>query len=166
MKHRILTFFAGLLFGAVLFGGATAIAAGITAEPAWSPIYVDGRQVQMTVYNILGNNYVKLRDIGKAVGFNVYYDAGVQVDSGAPYTGEAPAKADPQPVTALQGTLQARSMKGTELKGRTVLQFPAIRRSPRWSRSPDIGSLRLRLPAPPRLPSPGPPENPGRWTLR
>ena len=55
MKHRILTFFAGLLFGAVLFGGATAIAAGITAEPAWSPIYVDGRQVQMTVYNILGN---------------------------------------------------------------------------------------------------------------
>ncbi len=116
MKHRILTFFAGLLFGAVLFGGATAIAAGITAEPAWSPIYVDGRQVQMTVYNILGNNYVKLRDIGKAVGFNVYYDAGVQVDSGAPYTGEAPAKADPQPVTALQGTLQARSMKGTELK--------------------------------------------------
>ena len=38
-----------------------------------------------------GNNYVKLRDIGKAVGFNVYFQDGVQVDSKAPYTGEAPA---------------------------------------------------------------------------
>ena len=58
----------GLALGAVLTGGA--IAAGITAEPAWSPIYVDGQQVQMTAYNILGNNFVKLRDIGQAVGFN------------------------------------------------------------------------------------------------
>ena len=74
----------GLALGAVLTGGA--VAAGITAEPAWSPIYVDGRQVQMTAYNIAGNNYVKLRDIGRAVGFNVYYQNGVQVDSGAPYT--------------------------------------------------------------------------------
>ena len=81
---------AGLALGAMLTGGA--VAAGITAEPAWSPIYVDGRQVQMTAYNIAGNNYVKLRDIGQAVGFNVYYQNGVQVDSDAPYTGEAPAQ--------------------------------------------------------------------------
>lgn len=80
----------GLALGAALTGGV--IAAGITAEPAWSPIYVDGQQVQMTAYNILGNNYVKLRDIGQAVGFNVYYQDGVQVDSSAPYTGEAPVK--------------------------------------------------------------------------
>lgn len=45
----------------------------------------------MTAYNIGGNNYVKLRDIGKAVGFNVYWDNGVQIDSAVPYTGEAPA---------------------------------------------------------------------------
>lgn len=81
----------GLALGAVLTGGA--VATGITAEPAWSPIYVDGQQVQMTAYNILGNNYVKLRDIGRAVGFNVYYQDGVQVDSDAPYTGSAPAQA-------------------------------------------------------------------------
>ena len=81
----------GLALGALLTGGA--VAAGITAEPAWSPIYVDGRQVQMTAFNIAGNNYVKLRDIGQAVGFNVYYQNGVQVDSTAPYTGEAPAAA-------------------------------------------------------------------------
>ena len=80
-KRDMSMMLAGLALGAVLTGGA--VAAGVTAEPAWSPIYVDGRQVQMTAYNIAGNNYVKLRDIGKAVGFNVYYQNGVQVDSGA-----------------------------------------------------------------------------------
>ena len=92
MKGKFLQFILGVLTGAALFGGVSAVAAGIAAEPAWSPIFVDGQQVQMTAYNILGNNYVKLRDIGKAVGFNVYYQGGVQVDSKAPYTGEAPAK--------------------------------------------------------------------------
>ena len=92
MKGKFLQFALGVLTGAALFGGASAAAAGIAAQPAWSPIYVDGQQVQMTAYNILGNNYVKLRDIGKAVGFNVYFKGGVQVDSKAPYTGEAPAQ--------------------------------------------------------------------------
>lgn len=92
MKGKFLQFALGVLTGAALFGGASAAAAGIAAQPAWSPIFVDGQQVQMTAYNILGNNYVKLRDIGKAVGFNVYFKGGVQVDSDAPYTGEAPAQ--------------------------------------------------------------------------
>lgn len=98
----------GLALGAVLTGGA--VAAGIMAEPAWSPIYVDGQQVQMTAYNILGNNYVKLRDIGKAVGFNVYYQNGVRVDSDAPYTGEAPAQ------TPDVRTISVSSYKGSLLK--------------------------------------------------
>ena len=100
MKGKFLQFAFGVLTGAALFGGASAVAAGIAAEPSWSPIYVDGQQVQMTAYNIGGNNYVKLRDIGKAVGFNVYFQDGVQVDSKAPYTGEAPAQAVPQRPTA------------------------------------------------------------------
>lgn len=104
---------AGLALGAALVGGA--VAAGITAEPAWSPIYVDGEQVSMTAYNIAGNNYVKLRDIGQAVGFNVYYEGGVQVDSKAPYTGEAPAKAVTQITPSSAGTLRISSMKGTDL---------------------------------------------------
>ena len=98
----------GLALGAALTGGV--IAAGITAEPAWSPIYVDGQQVQMTAYNILGNNYVKLRDIGQAVGFNVYYQNGVQVDSNAPYTGEAPAQAP------VKESIRVSSYKGSVLK--------------------------------------------------
>jgi len=95
MKGKFVQFALGVITGAALFGGVTAVAAGIVAEPSWSPIFVDGRQVQMTAYNILGNNFVKLRDIGKEVGFNVYYQDGVQVDSDAPYTGEAPASVSP-----------------------------------------------------------------------
>lgn len=110
MKSKFLQFALGVLTGAVLFGGTVVIAAGITAQPAWSPIYVDGQQVQMTAYNILGNNFVKLRDIGQAVGFNVYYQNGVQVDSDAPYTGEAPVQ------TPETQEIQVSSYKGSTLK--------------------------------------------------
>ena len=82
----------GILCGAMLFSGATAVAAGITAEPTWQDIYVDGEQVSMTAYNIAGSNYVKLRDIGKEVGFNVFWQNGVQIDTDAPYTGVAPVQ--------------------------------------------------------------------------
>ena len=82
----------GILCGAMLFSGATAVAAGITAEPTWQNIYVDGEQVSMTAYNIAGSNYVKLRDIGQQVGFNVYWADGVQIDTDAPYTGVAPVQ--------------------------------------------------------------------------
>ena len=83
------TLLTGMVLGASLVGGA---AAGIAAEPTWQNIYVDGQQVSMTAYNIAGNNYVKLRDIGQQVGFNVYWDNGVQIDSDAPYTGIAPVQ--------------------------------------------------------------------------
>ena len=49
----------------------------------------------MEAYRIKGNNYVKLRDIGEQVGFNVCWDGDakcVQVESEKPYTGEAPVK--------------------------------------------------------------------------
>ena len=91
MKRNILTLLTGMALGALLTGGA--VAAGVMAEPSWQNIYVDGRQVHMTAYNIGGNNFVKLRDIGKEVGFNVYWQDGVQVDSTAPYTGVAPVQA-------------------------------------------------------------------------
>lgn len=91
MKNK--GFFAGLLCGALIFGGTTAYAAGVIAELSTQPIYVDGQQASITAYNINGNNYVKLRDIGEKVGFNVYWDSGVQIDSDAAYTGVAPAQA-------------------------------------------------------------------------
>ena len=87
---------AGILIGITLFGGSSVLAAGITAERSTNRIYVDGQEVHLTAYNINGNNYVMLRDVGKTVGFEVYWDGDtkcVQIESDKPYTGEAPVKA-------------------------------------------------------------------------
>ena len=88
-KRNITAMVTGMIIGAALVSEATA---GIVAEPTWQKIYVDGRQVSMTAYNIAGNNYVRLRDIGQQVGFNVYWAGGVQIDTDAPYTGVAPVQ--------------------------------------------------------------------------
>lgn len=120
-----LNFAAGFLCGALLFGGGTALAAGVAAEPSRQPIYVDGQQVQMSAYSIGGNNYVKLRDIGQAVGFNVYWQDGVRVDSGAAYTGEAPAAEAPL-------SLSPASLPDTEadaLRRQITEQTNALRQS-------------------------------------
>lgn len=92
MKHdkkAITAMVTGMAIGAALVSEA---AAGIIAEPTWQKIYVDGQQVSMTAYNIAGQNYVRLRDIGQQVGFNVYWENGVQIDTDAPYTGVAPVQ--------------------------------------------------------------------------
>lgn len=62
---------------------------GAVAKISDQRITVDGVQVNMTAYQIDGNNYVKLRDIGKQVDFGVDYDnatASVRIDTDAPYT--------------------------------------------------------------------------------
>ena len=97
-KQNITAMVTGMVIGASLVGGA---AAGIVAEPSWQNIYVDEQQVSMTAYNIAGNNYVRLRDIGQQVGFNVYWADGVQIDTGAPYTGVAPVQESSTPVKSI-----------------------------------------------------------------
>ena len=88
----ILTLFAGMLFGAALFSGGVAHAAEIfyKAIPSTNIIYLNGQRVELAAFAIDGSNYVKLRDVGELVGFNVYWDGAVQIDSNAPYTGVAP----------------------------------------------------------------------------
>ena len=88
-RKIIASMITGMVIGAALVSEA---AAGIVAEPTWQKIYVDGQQVSMTAYNIAGNNFVRLRDIGQQVGFNVYWSDGVQIDTDAPYTGVAPVQ--------------------------------------------------------------------------
>ena len=87
-------FLMGFLCGALMLGGFTSVASaasGIMAALSNQAVYVDGRQVSLTAYQIGGNNYVKLRDVGEAVGFNVYWDGrAVQIESDKPYTGVAP----------------------------------------------------------------------------
>ena len=44
------------------------------AKTGWSPVFVDGQKIDgVTMYNIHGNNFVKIRDMAKAVGFGCIY---------------------------------------------------------------------------------------------
>lgn len=81
----------GIILGATI--AAPAAGAALMAQQSSQKIVVDGKAVQIKAYSINGNNYAKLRDIGKAVGFNVGYDAAsntVQINTNEPYAEEAP----------------------------------------------------------------------------
>ena len=87
----------GLALGLSLSVPAAQALESLKATLSTNRILVDGQEVRLTAYNINGNNYVMLRDVGRAVDFNVYWDSDakcVQVESKKPYTGEAPAKAE------------------------------------------------------------------------
>lgn len=47
-----------------------------TAIPATSEVYLDGKEIFLTAYNIDGSNYFKLRDLGEALDFSVEWDGG------------------------------------------------------------------------------------------
>ena len=67
-----------LLVGIIPSAGA---ANAVTATPTrdkGQTVYVDNTRVYPTGYNIADNNYFKLRDIGKLVGFGVDYDEATQ----------------------------------------------------------------------------------------
>lgn len=44
------------------------------AMPTTAQVYLDGSETDLTAYNIGGNNYFKLRDLGQAIDFAVDYD--------------------------------------------------------------------------------------------
>lgn len=52
------------------------------AVPSGSTIYVNGQKLDLTVYNIDGFNYFKLRDLGQALDFYVGYENGNVTISG------------------------------------------------------------------------------------
>ena len=76
-----------------VFGGEMA-SKGIgnkTANPTTSKIYLDGKEVQFTAYNLDGNNYFKLRDIAQTFDFGVDWDSAkntVVIDTSKSYTPE------------------------------------------------------------------------------
>ena len=64
---------------------------GATAKPTDQRITVDGKEVSMTAYKIKGNNYVKLRDIGKTINFGVSFNMAtkaVSIDPNGTYVEE------------------------------------------------------------------------------
>ncbi len=103
MRQKIMFLLAGMALGMALLSGGSALAAAVlTAVPSNHVFYVDGRQVSLTAYEIGGSNYLKLRDIGQAVGFNVYWDGTVQIESDKPYTGVSPVRQAPVPTQQIQ----------------------------------------------------------------
>ena len=92
----------GLALGLSLSAPAAQAVESLKATLSTNRVLVDGQEVRLTAYNINGNNYVMLRDVGRAVDFNVYWDSDakcVQVESKKPYTGEAPVtSAEAKPV--------------------------------------------------------------------
>ena len=105
------TLMVGILLGTLLGGPAAQAAAEyFQAGRSYQPIYVDGKLVDLEAYGINGHNYVKLRDIGQAVGFNVYWDetnSTVQVVSDQPYTGLPPAQETPAPAEEVDYSREA-----------------------------------------------------------
>ena len=45
-----------------------------TAVASAQSVEIDDEQVELTAYNIGGNNFFKLRELGTALGFDVDYD--------------------------------------------------------------------------------------------
>ena len=62
-----------------------------TPTPTSSKLYLDNKEITLTAYNIDGNNYFKLRDIGKTFDFSVEWDGqqnAILIDTGRGYTDE------------------------------------------------------------------------------
>ena len=96
----------GILAGLALSGPATHAADYLTARSSTQTFYINGQQTALTAYSISSSNYVRLRDIGRAVDFGMTYDAAtnsVHIDPNAPYveavTIPAPTTPSPQIVT-------------------------------------------------------------------
>ncbi len=81
----------GVLIGASLPSAVMAAENYLKAVRSSQEFFVDGQQVELEAYSIGGYNYVKLRDIGKAVDFSVSYDPfnnAAIIVSGMPYQDE------------------------------------------------------------------------------
>jgi hypothetical protein len=49
----------------------------VTAQSTTAAIFIDGRQISVTAFNINGNNYFRLADLIAPLNFTATYDAGL-----------------------------------------------------------------------------------------
>ena len=128
-----------VLCGTVLGLALSAPAASLKATLSANRIFVDGQEVQIEAYTIHDNNFMQLRDIGKAVGFNVYWDTNtktVQIETGKPYTGEAPVKAGTsEPASQPEVTTPADEV--------AVAKQDIVDRTNALRRAKDVAALRV-----------------------
>ena len=66
MKSK-LHFVLGFILGAIIFGGATAFAAGAIAQPKTAATVIDGKEIDLKGYLIEGAHYFQLRDLDAAL---------------------------------------------------------------------------------------------------
>lgn len=81
-------FLTTMLTSAAMAGMLSASAGAVRAVPSTHKLYVNNQLADVAAYNIEGNNYFKLRDIAKLVGFGVSYDPKVNcvtLTSNQPY---------------------------------------------------------------------------------
>lgn len=75
-------------------GGEMTSSSGSTVKTATSTtakIFLNGKEIFLTAYNIDGNNYFKLRDLGEAINFGVDWNASlntIEISSSKGYTPE------------------------------------------------------------------------------
>ena len=112
MKGKYLQFCLGVVAGGLLFSTTATAADYLTARATSQRFYLNGQPVQFEAYEIHGNNFVKLRDIGQAVDFGVTYDGStnsVHIDSNAHYEQEVTApvpSTTPTPSSLTEETVQ------------------------------------------------------------
>ena len=88
IKHIAKPFCALALLGTLPFASA----AGIPAKSSIYPLYINGVRANTTGWLIHGNNYFKLRDIGKLINFSVIYDSNInaiKIETSAGYIPES-----------------------------------------------------------------------------
>ncbi|MDR2712660.1 MAG: DUF3798 domain-containing protein [Clostridiales bacterium] len=62
------------------------------AKPTTSKIYLDGKEIKLTAYNIGDNNYFKLRDLGQSLDFGIDWNGAkktITINTSKGYTPEA-----------------------------------------------------------------------------
>ena len=106
MKWKCRQFAAGMLCGAVLFGGVNAYAAGVLAERSSHKVTVDGVPVAVEAYNINGSNYFQLRDLARLLDVSVEWNSAtrtVEISTEGGYTEGQPVLTPPKLSTGNAG---------------------------------------------------------------
>jgi hypothetical protein len=81
-----------------------------TANPTTSRVFLDGRELSLTAYNIGGNNFFRLRDLMRELDIGVTWDAAtstIGIDTSIGYVEDTPTTTTPpEPTTPPQAQIE------------------------------------------------------------
>lgn len=111
MRRKIPMFLAGVLVGTLFTGQAAQAIQELRVTRSSQKFYADGEPAQLDAYNINGNNYVKLGDLSKLVGFDLSYDG----KTNSVYIGEQPRQSDSDVVVIPQSDTRLNLKEGDKV---------------------------------------------------